>query len=876
MPGSRQLAAILFTDIVGYTALMGEDEHKAFELLKKNRNLQKPLIEQYSGKWIKEMGDGVLAIFSSATDAVACACSILKACEKVPGLQLRIGIHLGDIVFDNNDVFGDGVNIASRLQALAPVQGIWISEPVYNNVSNKKGFDVRFVKEEILKNVKEQIRIYEVNIESFNPSQYQEQEKLRNKKMASSILNETRSRSIEHKPRNKGRIIALIAGICTLAPGIYFLVNRWKKVQTARNEWIPEIRKMAEDNLYTSSRAFDLATEAERYIPGDSNLSKLWPEISGQFSLHTIPSGADVYWKDYNDPKGEWKLIGKTPLKDARVPMGFPRVKIERAGFIPLISPSLFLYDYLSLMLDSVGLIPENMVRVQGSKSGMGIIGLEQYEGHFVNEFLMDKFEVTNKEFKKFVDGGGYKKKLYWDFPFYNATGEIPWEKAMATFTDKTGKTGPAGWEAGSYPDGKDDHPVTGVSWYEAMAYAKFANKQLPTVFHWSQVANTYYAWLIIPKSNFASAGTMPVGSMDGISNWGVYDIGGNAREWCLNESDIRGDHYIMGGGWNDPTYAFNAASRQSGIDRSLTNGFRCMKKLPDDSTYLKLSMPLIMAFRDYNQEKPVDDKTFKIFLRQYAYDHSPFHTDSTTIKDSTFFRIEKIDIDAAYNKERMTIYLYLPKMAKPPYQTILYFPGSAALVMNEIDTVGEMKWSFDFLLKTGRAVAYPVYKGTYQRKDDLVSDEQNESIRYKDHVIDWRKDASRALDYLETRKDISQKGFGYYGESWGSAIAPIICAGESRFKAAVLHIGGLMMGKTPPEVDPFNFLSRVQIPVLMLNGKYDSYFPIETSQKPFFNNLGANVKDRKLNSYEGGHTAPRSERVRECLAWFDKYLGPI
>ena len=162
MPQSRQLAAIMFTDIVGYTALMGEDEAKAFDLLEQNRCLQKPLIEQYGGKWIKEIGDGVLASFSNATDAVACANAIQQSCAAVPDLQLRIGIHLGEVVFENNDVFGDGVNIASRLQAMAPPGGIWISEAVYKNVSNKKGIEARHVGEKQLKNVKDTVQVYEI------------------------------------------------------------------------------------------------------------------------------------------------------------------------------------------------------------------------------------------------------------------------------------------------------------------------------------------------------------------------------------------------------------------------------------------------------------------------------------------------------------------------------------------------------------------------------------------------------------------------------------------------------------------------------------------------------------------------------------------
>ena len=162
MSSTRQLAAIMFTDIVGYTALMGEDEQQAFEILRKNRQLQKPLIEQYNGKWIKELGDGVLVSFPTVTDAVLCATEIQKTCNRDCEFKLRIGIHQGEVIFEDDDVFGDGVNIASRIQAIAPIGGIWISEAVYNNVSNKKEINTKFVREEILKHVKEPVRIYEV------------------------------------------------------------------------------------------------------------------------------------------------------------------------------------------------------------------------------------------------------------------------------------------------------------------------------------------------------------------------------------------------------------------------------------------------------------------------------------------------------------------------------------------------------------------------------------------------------------------------------------------------------------------------------------------------------------------------------------------
>jgi TolB-like protein len=169
MSSTRQLAVIVFTDIVGYTVLMGEDEEKALELLRRNRNIQHPLIEQHAGRFIKEIGDGILASFSTATDAVSCSLAIQHACTNQHDLKLRIGIHMGEVIFENGDVFGDGVNIASRLQAMAPVSGTWISESVYNNISNKKEFTAKYMGQESLKNVKELIRVYEVSTsESLN------------------------------------------------------------------------------------------------------------------------------------------------------------------------------------------------------------------------------------------------------------------------------------------------------------------------------------------------------------------------------------------------------------------------------------------------------------------------------------------------------------------------------------------------------------------------------------------------------------------------------------------------------------------------------------------------------------------------------------
>ncbi len=224
MPQTRQLAAIMFTDIVGYTALMGEDEQKAFQLLRKNRQIQQPIIKQFNGTWIKELGDGILASFSTATEAVQCSIAIQHSCNNIPDLKLRIGIHLGDMVFEDNDVFGDGVNIASRLQALAPVGGIWVSESVHNNIANKKGIESSFVGEEKLKNVKEPVRIYEVKRpEIFEPP------------AAVSFDSNPVSTAFVKKKSGRRMFAFLSLGIIVIAAG-YFIFNGFNKIGRGKSE----------------------------------------------------------------------------------------------------------------------------------------------------------------------------------------------------------------------------------------------------------------------------------------------------------------------------------------------------------------------------------------------------------------------------------------------------------------------------------------------------------------------------------------------------------------------------------------------------------------------------------------------------------------
>jgi len=139
----RKLTAIMFTDIVGFTSLMRADEKKALNLLYYNRQLLEPLIKKYNGEILKEMGDGTLNSFSSAIEAVRCALEIQETLEEVPALNLRIGVHIGDVIEQGEDIFGDGVNIASRIQSLADSGGICISQAVNDSIQSQS--DIRAI-----------------------------------------------------------------------------------------------------------------------------------------------------------------------------------------------------------------------------------------------------------------------------------------------------------------------------------------------------------------------------------------------------------------------------------------------------------------------------------------------------------------------------------------------------------------------------------------------------------------------------------------------------------------------------------------------------------------------------------------------------------
>ncbi len=678
---------------------------------------------------------------------------------------------------------------------------------------------------------------------------------------------------------------------------------RWSEARAERR-WaletgLPELERLVNASWRDFGDAYADALQLERVIPGHPRLEQLLSKCSMQLAVRTRPAGARVSVKNYGSPDAEWQELGITPIEAVRLPTGVLRWKLEKPGFETVhavestwaIRPeldALLVPNDFQRTLDEAGSMPAGMVRVPGAAIG----------GALLPDFYIDRYEVTNREFRKFVEAGGYANPEYWEHPFVEGGETLDRERAMARFVDRTGRPGPATWSGGLFPEGEGDHPVSGVSWYEAAAYAAFAGKSLPTAGHWGLARGEATMVILFPQlggyatfapfSNFDGKGPVAVGSLPGMTAYGAYDMAGNVREWCFNES--QNGRVIRGGSWTDTNYMFKQQSQLPPMDRSPQNGFRCAAyPQPEEIPPQAFASTRLSEWRDVRQARPVDDAVFDVMRRQFDYDPTPLKARvESRREDPGGWTHERITYNAAYGGETIIAHLFLPTHVRPPYQTVIYLPGSGSLMQDSsehIETYFEFPVFLSFLVSNGRAVLYPVYKGTFERQDPalIAIHGGDSSRRYTEFLVQLVKDLRRSIDYLETREDVDPERIAYYGMSWGAILGGVVPAVEDRLAASVLVSGGAAVNFAgdavaafSPEADPVNYYPRVKVPTLMINGRYDTLLPLDKSIRPMFDLLGTPAADKQLLLFETDHIPPRDELIKATLDWLDRYLGPV
>ena len=667
--------------------------------------------------------------------------------------------------------------------------------------------------------------------------------------------------------RRKVLVTASAAILLAITGGIA-LYQRAERQRWAREDAIPEINRLTEDSKPLA--AFQVLRKAEQYLPADARLAKVAQSSTRFISVNSAPAGALVEFQDYLAPEAPWYSLGKTPVTKVRVPNGYFRWKLSKPG-LPDYVAAPPLSDSMQFPLESLDSTPAGMVHVPGGTAGAMI----DFIGWLLNQlppFEIDRFEVTNRQYQQFVDQGGYSKREYWKEKFIKDGAGLTWEQAMDLFRDSTDRPGPATWEGGHFPAGQDDYPVSGVSWYEASAYAASLGKNLPALAQWYRASDPNFARYVIDQSDFGGRGPARVGTSHGVGPYGTYDMAGNVREWSLNAID--GDRYlILGGSWKTQTYLAVDPEALAPFDRSPLNGFRCV--LNRVALPAEVSAPIVHKERDFSKVVPASDKDFQIYKAMYAYDHAPLNVESDgVVERNADWTKEKITIDAGHGNERLPMYLFLPTNVRPPFQTMLFFPSARVAFMPSSQTLGDMQF-VDYIIKSGRALLYPIFKGTYER---VGNRRLPGTFGYRDLVIAQSQEVGRAVDFLETRPEIDKTKFGYIGVSAGTAFGVIYTAIEDRFKTIVFLDGGFFLNQPATGRDQADFAPRIKKPVLMVNGRYDFTFSPARAQDPLFRMLGTPTADKKHVIFDTPHDISQNkpQLSKEVLEWLDKYLGKV
>jgi serine/threonine protein kinase/formylglycine-generating enzyme required for sulfatase activity len=677
-----------------------------------------------------------------------------------------------------------------------------------------------------------------------------------------------------------------------------WLIWHTTNVRWARRQ-VPRIEGLANAGKY--SEAYDLAVATQKYLPDDPTIGRLMPTISDTLSVTTEPAGASVYLARFA-PEDASKLparqmVGATPINSLRIARGQYILYVEKDGYAKtertisgallrngglVVQPPPVRIEQKLLAADKV---PDGMTFVPGSDYRLVAWARPTDARVRLDDFFIDKYEVSNQNYKDFINAGGYLKKQYWKYPFVKDGKTLSWEAAIGDFTDRTGLPGPRSWSNQNFPEGKAEYPVTDISWYEAAAYAAFRGKQLPTIFQWEKAARNgqvtalgpYLPWGFLSpgdtlenRANFDDKGTLPVSSSEfGMSPFGAYNMAGNVSEWTLNETS---EGFIAtGGAWGDPLYTFAQYGTFPGFYNSNKRGFRCALNAPNTTGNQGA------AFIEIKNEIPVytpsSDASFNQWLNAYRYQKTPLDAQVVEVKETDEWRREKISFNGADN-ERAIAYLYLPKNFPRPLQVLHVLPaGDVDGGLRSLpDSIEDRLAPF---IKSGRAVFGVVLKGYIERLRPAGFEPPDTStVEYRELIVNRITDVRRGLDYLITRDDVDARRIVFFGPSSGAIIGLILAAVEDRYASVFLQGAGVRYDpQRIAEADPINFAPHIRPPKLMLHGRYDEDTPLKTRGEPLFKLLR---EPKRLILYDGGHIPPLEFFVTTMNTWLDETLGPV
>ncbi len=716
---------------------------------------------------------------------------------------------------------------------------------------------------------------------------------------------------LQASPARKRLKMLLLVVALLFGGAIYFGVAQRREANVNRDlraRTLVQVANLVGKDQYGAAFTLALPLLKDERTKSDPRFTELWQQIVLPMRPLISESGATVYFKPYEDVEGGWVEAGTMPFtKLIDAPRGPLRLKVEkpgfRTGYFVIANPGPSLendppipvvfnrpIDKVPLPLAAEGTLPDDVVLVPRTNIPVsltgwsaGVFGTDQRD---MPAFGIGRSEVTNQEFKAFVDAGGYDNPAYWQGLKFEEDGrELSWADARQQFVDSTRRPGPAGWQLSTYPTGQAGLPVGGISWYEAVAYARFRGEELPTIHHWVRAAFAPYdiwyntAPAVATQSRFSSDGPIPAHDSVGLGPWGTVNMAGNVSEWVWNSAGTGG--LALGGAWGDNASLYQMAETERPMQRLPQNGLRLMHSLSGTPVSNELLQPIRLLF-DNNatwKREPVSDEAFEAMRFQFATAHvKPINVSVQEIQQSPVWVVEEVILEFQ-GAANATIYIARPRIHHSPLQPIIYGPpGDCCLLKRSNRSILEqLRPPSDVVVKGGRALVMPIWAGSYERVLPPAPDPEVKTDREQQAALLWFHDISTTLDYLESRADIDMSKAGFLGISQ-MALAGNSLAIEKRLKVGVLISAGVNGIRHHPMSDIVNYAPRIKIPILMINGRFDFFYPYEQSQKRLFDLLGTPANQKRHVVYDVGHFeyAQPNSIAMEVSNWLDQYLGVV
>mgnify|MGYP001165199162 CR=1 FL=1 len=677
------------------------------------------------------------------------------------------------------------------------------------------------------------------------------------------------------KAKSKKLVVANVVLTAVLLLLFLHYFSKGKDSDQLLTQSLPRIAAAidAHDNML----AFTEINELLRLHPQNPILKLYLDKCSRLVAVDSKPQGAKVHVRYGSDTT--WVYLGETPMDSIRVPQldkdSF-HLRLSRGAHTYHIPPGQAgKYDLTGLdeAIAGFAFMPGRDSRV------MWFPGIDLGSVSF-GPFWISKTEVSNIEYQEFVNEDGYSSSDYWDLPATIDGSELSFTQATKMFTGKFGKPGPANWSYGRFPSEQGGLPVTGISWFEARAYARYRSMQLPNVYQWLVAARLSHTGTLpdISNGNLQSASLREANDTRDMNFHSIRNMAGNVKEWATNPQGEGLDRLsILGGAYYDNKYNFNDYYSASPLDRSIGNGIRLVKAVGHATRDSLNEKPIIHIKRDILSEEDVSDEVFAVYRAQFDYPPYPVDAKVQLVKGyRSEYLVERFEMaPPSDNDEPLHGYLIYLKKWDVKRKPVIHFLGAGSSLYADSDAniVQYHIKHNDYLLREGYAIVSPVYFSTYNRRKTLRTWWANETDLYKDSIIKIGKDFRRTIDYLETRDDIDTRNLTYMGRSWGSLMSNTLLAVDTRVRSAFVCVGGLQLPRAKREIDPALFIRRVRTPILHITGKLDGIFEYESSQIPMQKLLGTPKKDQKMIVIEDvGHGIPRDTIIANHLAWMRKY----